>query len=98
LWPALSAAAVLILLTVAFIYFNTHQPSVAEEGISYTEPITGEIKNETSFVKHIVLSDSTRISLEPKSSIRVATDFNQVDRKIFLTGEAFFDVSHDRSK
>jgi len=99
LWPALSAAAAVIVLIVAFLYrSNTHQPSVVEEKISYDEPIERVIENETSFVKHIVLSDSTRISLEPKSSIRVAKDFNQVDRKIFLRGEAFFNVSHNRSK
>ncbi|HEX6227144.1 MAG TPA: FecR domain-containing protein [Chryseolinea sp.] len=99
LWPALSAAAAVILLIVAYIYnSNTDRPGVAEEKISYHAPVEREIKNETSAVKHIVLSDSTRIALEPKSSIQVAMDFNQVDRKIFLTGEAFFNVSHNRSK
>ncbi len=98
LFPALSAAAVVILLAVAFILSYTHQPSPLNEEISEVETVNGEIKNETSLVKHIVLSDSTRISLEPKSSIRITPDFNQTDRKIFLTGEAFFDVSHDRSK
>lgn len=98
LWPVLSAAAAVILLIVAFIYNNTGHSRVAKEEISLKAPVDGEIKNETSFVKHIVLSDSTKISLEPNSSIQVAANFNEIDRKIFLTGEAFFDVSHNPSK
>jgi transmembrane sensor len=98
LWPGLSAAAAVILFAVAFILSHTRQPNSAKEKLSNVETVRSEIKNETSFVKHIVLSDSTRISLEPKSSIRIATDFNQGDRRIFLAGEAFFYVSHDRSK
>lgn len=98
LWPTLSAAAAIALLAVAFLYSYTHQQSRMKDEISDVETANGEIRNETSIIKHIVLSDSTRISLEPKSSVRIAADFNHIDRKVFLSGEAFFDVSHNPSK
>lgn len=98
LWPALSVAATVVLLAIAFVLTHTHQPNPVKENMAEVGSVKGEIKNETSLVKYIILSDSTRICLEPKSSIRIATDFNAVDRRIFLSGEAFFNVSHNRSK
>jgi len=100
LLPALSSAAAVILLAAAFILSYNHQPGPVKGKTSAVETVKvkDEIKNETSLVKHIVLSDCTQISLEPKSSIRIATDFNQADRKLYLTGEAFFNVSHNASK
>jgi len=48
--------------------------------------------------KTVTLPDSSRISLNNKSSIRFASRFEKKTRNISLTGEAFFEVRHDAAR
>jgi ferric-dicitrate binding protein FerR (iron transport regulator) len=41
------------------------------------------------------LTDGTHVVLAPASRLRVATDFGNERRDLYLDGEAFFDVAHD---
>lgn len=43
----------------------------------------------------IVLPDGTSVTLNADSKLSYSGDFNLKDRKVQLTGEAFFDVTHD---
>ena len=43
----------------------------------------------------LVLSDGSKIWLNAESSIRFPVTFNNVERAVYLTGEAFFDVTSD---
>jgi transmembrane sensor len=96
-WPALAAAAVIIMAIVS-IYNLTPDPVQSHKGIVALPTLEKLIKNETSLVKNVLLTDSTKVALQPNSSIRIADNFNQHERKVFLEGEAFFNVSHDPSK
>ena len=44
------------------------------------------------------LSDGTRIRLAPASHIRVAADYGEQERAIYLEGQGYFEVKHDASR
>lgn len=46
---------------------------------------------------NIVLPDGTRVRLNPASSLRFPTSFGWKERKVILTGEAYFEVAHKTS-
>ncbi|MGM9478301.1 FecR family protein [Pedobacter sp. GSP4] len=48
--------------------------------------------------KKITLSDGTLVYLNADSKIELGDDFNQKERSVKLSGEAYFDVKHDASK
>lgn len=48
--------------------------------------------------KSILLADGSKVILNENSTLRVAADFNQDNRDITLSGEAFFDVTQNSSK
>ena len=55
---------------------------------------------ETNFAQRaeVRLTDGTRVVLAPGSKLRVATDFGNERRDLYLEGEAFFDVVHDEQR
>lgn len=58
--------------------------------------------NELSIPKgrsySLVLSDGTRVWLNAQSSIRYPVSFGEGERRVKVTGEAFFDVKYDSGK
>jgi len=44
------------------------------------------------------LSDGTRIHLAPASHIRVAADYGEKERSVYLEGQGYFEVKHDESR
>jgi transmembrane sensor len=46
----------------------------------------------------LVLPDGSKVWLNAASSIKFPTAFNGAERKVELTGEAYFEVTHDASK
>ncbi len=44
------------------------------------------------------LSDGTRIRLAPASHIRVAADYGEKERSVYLEGQGYFEVKHDESR
>ena len=51
-----------------------------------------------SKVVTISLGDGTRVWLNAETSLRYPTAFTGKDRRVEITGEAYFEVAHDRSK
>ena len=49
-------------------------------------------------IQHIQLSDGTRIWLNVESSIRFPVSFNENERNVEVSGEAYFEVSPDASR
>jgi len=89
LLPAIKIAAVLLLIcsTALLIYKGNNRKSIA-------------IYHETSALagekKQITLSDGSVISINSESSIRYPEVFTGSTREIYLSGEAFFEISHDK--
>lgn len=53
------------------------------------------IRSGAEIRKTSILSDGSLITLSRHSSIKFKTDFNETDREVWLSGEAYFDVKHD---
>ncbi len=93
LWLKIAAALVLVLGSVLVYnsYFNnSNTKNVVQEVYTFTTK-SGERKK-------IKLQDGTSVLLNAKSSLSVTKGFNDQCREVTLTGEAFFDVAHDKNK
>jgi len=85
------AAAILIfpiLLFSAYLYFGK-----ATEGTTEQEFFATYGTRTT-----LVLPDGSKVWLNSGSKLRYGRDFNRDNRTVFLTGEAFFDVTANKSK
>ena len=49
-------------------------------------------------IENFILPDGSEISLTKKSTLKYSDDFNVKSRKLELSGEAFFKVSHNKTK
>lgn len=89
-WHFAAAAAVLIFMFIGTgIYFNR---GPLQDDIFLASNV---IENYTSKVKTVALPDSSRVELNPNSKIVYANNFN-VNRKVEVTGEAYFKVKKDK--
>ena len=46
----------------------------------------------------LILSDGTQVWLNAETSLRYPVEFVGNERKVYLEGEAFFDVTYDKQK
>ncbi|MCE6991188.1 FecR family protein [Dyadobacter sp. CY323] len=68
-------------------------------GANATEMAATDVEvNDGSLPRTIRLSDSSIVTLFPKSELRIAADFGKARREVFLTGEAFFHVARNTEK
>ncbi|MGN6268014.1 MAG: FecR family protein [Ginsengibacter sp.] len=72
-------------------------------GISYMGTTAGKISYNTLSVPrgsrplHLTLSDGTRVWINVGSSLTYPTAFTGKERKVTMTGEAYFEVAHNSS-
>lgn len=57
-----------------------------------------QVINTDQEIKRIILPDSSQVALNKGSHIRYQQTFEEKERMVELTGEAFFDVTHDIHK
>jgi transmembrane sensor len=65
-----------------------------EQGVKNIQELAVN-KGEQRFVE---LSDGTQVWLNSGSILKVDIDFNKDNRKVYLTGEAYFEVTHNANK
>ncbi len=98
-WPYTGiAASVLFALTIAFYFVpkNTERlPGRAENQI-----LAGfsSIENTSAVRKRVILPDGSIVGLSPSSKIRYSNQANTAARELFLEGEAYFDVAHNKDR
>jgi len=94
-----SAAAVLLVgcgLSMAWYLYND---SSATPGITYTDLVKEatdpmlERTNETDRPQLITLSDGSSVLLQPESRLSFPAKFSGSKRTVYLSGEAFFEIS-----
>ncbi len=86
--------AAVILFPIAILagsYFAFYRPS--PEKISYIKTVVPKGKKEK-----VILADGTRVWLNSESTLRYPVKMGRKIRKVFLTGEAFFDVTKNKKK
>jgi hypothetical protein len=98
LWVSGIAACVIL----GFLWFNPSKigknnfPTSSEE--NNLEKVGIELKNTTRSEQEVKLDDGTIILLKQNSSIVYDKSFNQINRTVFLRGEAFFKVKRNPLK
>lgn len=99
-------AAAAVLVAVAGLWWSysvkpgqvgetaVHGPVAGKEGYAIT-PSSGEIlkENNTASNLTLMLSDSSVVTLLPGSRLKFPSVFGPEDRKVALSGDAFFDVT-----
>ena len=97
---ATAVAAVFIVVLVSRKIINgTHSTSnePREQIASNITPKEALFKTPNGERKMIILSDSTKVSLNVASELRVDKGFGKKNRNVYLIGEALFDVTHNES-
>lgn len=89
---SLRAAAVLAIALIfsSIFYMRSRQDRLAQQWHMVTTPFGAKTV--------ITLPDSSTIWLNAGSSLKYSNDFGRKERQVFLSGEAFFDVSHHPSR
>lgn len=91
-WYAAAAAAVILLMLYYPFHKQDKQNAQAALQYNYTEV------SKTGERKSFQLPDGSKVMMNAGSTIEIARDFNRTNRKITLSGEAFFDVAHNPEK
>lgn len=86
------AAMVLIAIT---IFINLRNQKSEDPNLSNTKIQYSERSNPNGQKSKIILTDGTTVWLNAASRIRFPEKFNLPERKVFLEGEAYFDVAPD---
>ncbi|GAB6119455.1 FecR family protein [Dysgonomonas termitidis] len=90
-WWLAAASIVPILIAIgSYFYFSSENKSPDKPLSPYT--FTVEQGQKAS----IVLPDGTKVWLNSKSKLTCTTGFNIKDRELDLTGEAYFEVAHNK--
>ncbi len=87
LW--LAAAAITLFLTASFLFNQFY---------STNKEIVWEEVKTTADTRIITLADNSKITLNKNSQLKYPQEFSSSERRIFLNGEAFFEVEHQEKQ
>jgi len=96
------AAAVAVAFGVGWFYYvNSQERTATSDGaVAWNKSEEKLISryNQSQKPELVVLSDGSKVTLQPKSSITYPEAFNGKERNIQLEGEAFFDVKKNQKQ
>lgn len=101
LWYFLAASVVLLLGIATWTYWT---PRAQPTDSPYTQLLTQaevpllEVSNTSDSPRHIVLADSSTVTLHKNSRLSYPKQFDKTKREVYLTGEAFFTVAKNPAK
>lgn len=101
LWlPRVAVAATLLVLVIAFGLYKYNTPVSGAVMYSRITNANYHMVAQTNYGtrKSVVLPDGTTVTLNGSSSLKIANDYNGNDRHVLLTGEAFFEVTKDKTR
>ncbi len=101
LWlPRMAVAATLLVLVIAYGLYKYNAPVSGAVMYSRITNTNYHLVAQTTFGnrKSVVLPDGTTVTLNGSSSLKIANDYNGNDRHVLLTGEAFFEVTKDKTR
>jgi len=81
------AASVMLLIGLSWLFYNSID--------SFNNILYSTLNNE---IKEVILPDSSHVWLNENSVLQIAKAFNKNQRKVWLQGEAYFEVTHDKEK
>ena len=91
-----AAASLIIMVGLTMFWISLDKK---KNNLSHTNNAAySDLQTAVSEKKVVWLPDSTKVILNSKSQLTVAKDFGQINRVVTLSGEAFFEVTHDKEK
>lgn len=99
-WTALAAAVSAIVVLVYFFVpsFLGSRSAGTLYQIAEASRFAKTVENTSDVARIITLSDNSRVTLFPGSVINIYENFNTNERKLQLSGRAFFEVARNESK
>ena len=97
-WQWAAAALLLFVLGGGYLWNRWHAGNADER---LAEAASGALVTKTNTGNApmwVLLSDGSRVSLQPQASIKYTPDFQSDKREIYLKGKAFFEVARDERK
>jgi ferric-dicitrate binding protein FerR (iron transport regulator) len=89
-WMWAGKAAAILVVAVGLIWSVAKYSATKDaQSISMAKIVTGPAMDS------VVLSDGSRVWLNTGTTLEYPRKFTRSERKVFLTGEAFFEVAHD---
>ncbi|MBA4167243.1 MAG: FecR domain-containing protein [Chitinophagaceae bacterium] len=96
------AASVILFFGIAIYEFQHTGSTANKQSILLTAADPAQIirvSNDTQTERLVLLPDGSRITLKPDASVEWKNNFiNQKERRLDLSGEAYFEVIHDEQK
>jgi ferric-dicitrate binding protein FerR (iron transport regulator) len=89
-YRTIAAASVLLILSFSVAYYLGGSVNTSQNQIQQYTSLTGKSK--------IILPDGTQVWLHQNSSISYNTNFDSKKREVRMTGEAYFNVTHNVDK
>ena len=86
-------AAVLILALILGLTGYLHFIKIDKSEVAWLQ-----VKNDSDQVREVPLNDGTVVWLNVASDLRYPKSFNKRNRNVYLEGEAYFEVEHDKRK
>jgi len=86
-----AAAACFFLVLMAGLFYRSEQSQIP---VKYTQSFQAGLGRK----KKIILPDGTKVYLNSGSEIKLEEGFNTLTRSVELTGEAYFEVAHNKQK
>ena len=96
----ISAACLIFIVCGVFLHGSgsVKTKRVALANAKIKESVIKRVVNSSSKMMQIILSDSSLLKLYPNSSITYQESFSDTERKVSLTGKAFFKVAKDKHR
>jgi ferric-dicitrate binding protein FerR (iron transport regulator) len=101
-WIRRVAAIIIVSLSIGFLYqYTTHNPN---NSLVYNKLIDEDVEglveqtNNSNKPQIITLSDGSSVLLQPNSKLSYPKEFVGNQRKVYLSGEGFFEISKNPKK
>lgn len=90
IWRSVAAAAIIVFSLVFYSVVNNFIQN------KNAKPIYSEVYVPTSKQSRLTLPDGTVVWLNSETKIKYSGNFNISERNVFLDGEAYFEVTHNK--
>lgn len=88
-WPKIiSAAASLLLIATAYLFYP-----ILKDALPGTEMVS--LRSPLKQTRELVLPDKSQVWINAQSTLKYPALFKGDSREVFLSGEAYFDISHN---
>lgn len=93
-WWAKVAAALLVLVSVWFVFRSQPNSNISTDG----EPVLMTEINDSNEPSIVILKDGTKVTLTAHSSLSYYNNFNRRYRVVHLDGEAYFETDDENER